>query len=128
MFRLPRVVGATADGQEIIANIGRFGPYVKVDNLFVSIKGHDPMTIGEADARKLIKEKQERERKKVINDFGEIKVLNGPYGPDVTDGKANARIPKDVKPEKLDEAASRKLLDEAPKGKRRRFRPAAKAS
>jgi DNA topoisomerase-1 len=128
MFRLPRVVGATADGQEIIANIGRFGPYVKVDNLFVSIKGHDPMTIGEADARKLIKQKQERERKKVINDFGEIKVLNGPYGPYVTDGKANARIPKDVKPEKLDEAASRKLLDEAPKGKRRRFRPAAKAS
>ena len=129
MFKLPRVVGQTVDGQEITANIGRFGPYVHAEKLFVSIKGHDPMTISETEARKLIKEKQEKERKKVIADFGKIKVLNGPYGPYVTDGKTNARIPKEVKPEKLDEAASQKLLDEAPKNKGRRFRrPATKTS
>ena len=129
MFKLPRVVGQTADGEEITANIGRFGPYVHANKLFVSIKGQDPMTISETEARKLIKEKQEKERKKVIADFGKIKVLNGPYGPYVTDGKANARIPKDVKPDKLDEAASLKLLQEAPKNRGRRFRrPSPKAS
>lgn len=123
MFDLPRVVGQTKDGDEITANIGRFGPYVHVNKLFVSIKDQDPLTIGEAAARKLIEEKQEKERKKLINDFGKIKVLNGMYGPYVTDGKTNAKIPKDVKPKSLDEAACVKLLAEAPKGKARRFRP-----
>ena len=126
MFKLPRVVGKTADGDEIIANIGRFGPYVHAVKLFVSIKGHDPMTISETEARKLIKQKQETERKKVIADFGKLKILNGPYGPYVTDGKANARIPKDTKPETLDEKAAVKLLAEAPKGRRRFPKRAAK--
>jgi DNA topoisomerase-1 len=129
MFKLPRVVGTTKEGDEIIANIGRFGPYVHASKLFVSIKGHDPMTISEAEARKLIAEKQEKERKRVIADFGKIKVLNGPYGPYVTDGKTNAKIPKETKPQSLDEAASSKLLAEAPKTKGRRFpKRAAKTS
>ncbi|HVS78993.1 MAG TPA: DNA topoisomerase, partial [Candidatus Saccharimonadales bacterium] len=115
MFKLPRVVGATGDGEEITANIGRFGPYVHAGKLFVSIKGQDPLTITEKTARELIAEKQAAERKRVIADFGKIKVLNGPYGPYVTDGKINARVPKDVKPESLDEKASTKLLAEAPK-------------
>lgn len=123
MFKLPRVVGKTKDGAEITANIGRFGPYVHADKLFVSIKGQDPMTISEALAQKLIAEKQETERKKVIADFGKIKVLNGPYGPYVTDGKLNAKIPKEVKPESLSESASAKLLAEAPTKPRRRFPP-----
>ncbi len=127
MFKLPRVVGKTAEGDEITANIGRFGPYVHVNKLFVSIKGQDPMTISEKEAIKLIADKQEAERKKVIADFGKLKILNGPYGPYVTDGKSNARIPKDVKPEKLDEKAAQKLLAEAPKGKGRRFKKKAPA-
>jgi DNA topoisomerase I len=121
MFKLPRVVGKTAEGDEITANIGRFGPYVHAVKLFVSIKGHDPMTISEAEARKLIKQKQETERKKVIADYGKLKILNGPYGPYVTDGKTNARIPKGTKPESLDEKTAAKLLAEAPKGRRPRF-------
>ena len=64
MFKLPRVVGKTAEGDEITANIGRFGPYVQVGKLYVSIKGQDPMVIAESEARKLIEEKQEAERKK----------------------------------------------------------------
>ncbi|MBX4201364.1 type I DNA topoisomerase [Candidatus Saccharibacteria bacterium] len=127
MFKLPRVVGKTAEGDEITANIGRFGPYVHVNKLFVSIKGQDPMTISETEARKLIADKQEVERKKVIADFGKLKILNGPYGPYVTDGKSNARIPKDVKPEKLDEPAAQKLLAEAPKSRGRRFKKKAPA-
>ncbi|MBX4197486.1 type I DNA topoisomerase [Candidatus Saccharibacteria bacterium] len=124
MFKLPRVVGKTADGEEITANIGRFGPYVQVGKLFVSIKGQDPMHISEKEARQLIAEKQEKERKKLIADFGKLKVLNGPYGPYVTDGKSNAKIPKEVKPRSLDQKAAQKLLDEAPK-RPRRFRKSA---
>ncbi len=114
MFKLPRTVGKTKEGQEIKANIGRFGPYIQVDKTFVSIKPLDPMKITEKEALKLYKEKLEREANKNIADFGKIKVLNGPYGPYVTDGKKNAKIPEETDPKKLTEKAAQKLLDEAP--------------
>jgi len=128
MFKLPRLVGRTKDDEEITANIGRYGPYVQVGKLFVSIKGHDPMTISEATARQLISDKQAAERKRVIADFGKIKVLNGPYGPYVTNGKQNAKIPKDVKPADIDQKAAEKLLADAPKTAKRRFRKAVKTA
>ncbi len=122
MFKLPRVVGKTEDGKEITANIGRFGPYIQVEKIFVSIKDLDPFTVKESEARKLYKEKLDKEAKKNIADFGKIKVLNGMYGPYVTDGKKNAKIPKEQDPKKLTEKDAQKLLDEAPaKGKGRRF-------
>lgn len=115
MFKLPRTVGSTGDGQQIVANIGRFGPYIQVDKLFVSIKPLDPLKITEEEARKLYKQKLKKEAEKHINTFESgIQVLNGPYGPYVTDGKVNAKIPKDIKPEKLTEKAAAKLLKEAP--------------
>jgi len=121
MLQLPRTVGVTTDGQEIIANIGRFGPYIKIDKTFVSIKPLDPFNIDEKEARKLYKAKLAKEAKRHIAEFpGGIQVLNGPYGPYVTDGKKNAKIPEGVKPEKLTEAACKKLLAEAP-DKPRRF-------
>lgn len=125
MFRLPRSVGQAEDGQEIIANVGRFGPYVQVGKLFVSIKDHDPLTITETTARKLIAEKKEVEKKKLIADYGKIKVLRGFYGPYVTDGKTNVKVPKDVEPKSITEAAAKKMLAEAPKKPRRRFTPKA---
>jgi DNA topoisomerase-1 len=114
MFKLPRVVGKTSEGQEIKANIGRFGPYIQVDKLFVSIKPLDPFTITLAEAKELYAEKLKKEAAKNIADFGKIKVLNGQYGPYVTDGKKNAKIPKDTDPKKLTEAQAQKILDEAP--------------
>lgn len=60
MFDLPRLVGKTEEGEEIKANIGRFGPYVVVGKLFVSIKPLDPLTITEAETRELIAEKKEK--------------------------------------------------------------------
>ncbi|HEX5447846.1 MAG TPA: type I DNA topoisomerase [Candidatus Saccharimonadales bacterium] len=122
MFRLPRMVGKTADGEEITANIGRFGPYVQVGKMFVSIKGQDPLTIAEAEARKLIKEKIEAEARKVVADYGKLKVLRGPYGPYVTDGKTNVRVPKDTDPEAITEAKAAKMLAEAPQKPKRSFR------
>jgi DNA topoisomerase-1 len=115
MFQLPRTVGQTEDGQVIKANIGRFGPYVQVGKTFVSIKPLDPHTITLDEARELYAAKLKKDAEKHINEFASgIKILNGPYGPYVTDGKKNARIAKDVDPKKLTEADAKKLLDEAP--------------
>jgi len=124
MFKLPRIVGATADGKEIKANIGRFGPYIQVDKLFVSIKPLDPLKITLEEAQKLYQEKLDKEAAKHIQTFkGGVQVLNGMYGPYITDGKKNARIPKEIDPAKLTEAEAKKMLAEAPaKGKARNFR------
>lgn len=120
MFKLPRLVGQTDDGQDIKANIGRFGPYVQVGKLFVSIKPHDPMKITEEEARELYAKKLEQEASKYINKFpGGINVVNGPYGPYITDGKKNARLAKTIDPEKLTEAEAKEILEKAPAKKKR---------
>jgi DNA topoisomerase-1 len=119
MFNLPKIVGTTDDGQEITANIGRFGPYIKVDKTFVSIKPLDPITITEAEARELYAQNKEKLAKKYIKEFASgIKIVNGPYGPYVTDGKKNAKLDKDIEGAKLTEAEAKKILAEAPAKKR----------
>jgi DNA topoisomerase-1 len=127
MFKLPREVGKTSDGEIITANIGRFGPYVNVNKVFVSIKPLDPFEITEAEARKLYEEKLKKEAAKHINEFetSGIKILNGPYGPYITDGKKNVRIAKDADPKKITETEAKKLLSAAP-AKGRRFKRAKK--
>lgn len=120
MFKLPREVGTTTDGEAIKANIGRFGPYIQVGKLYVSIKPHDPLTITEAEAREFYAAKLEKEANKYIKRFkGGIDIINGPYGPYITDGKKNARIPKAQKPEEIDEKTAKELLDKAPARKKR---------
>ena len=115
MFSLPRKVGKTSKGLDILANIGRFGPYIQVDKTYVSLKDIDPFKITEQQARKLYEDKLEQDANKYIHEFkGGVKVVNGPYGPYITDGKKNAKIPKDVDPSKLKEAEAKKLLKEAP--------------
>lgn len=120
MFELPRLVGKTKKGEEIKANIGRFGPYIQVGTIFVSIKPLDPRTITETEARELYEAKEAKEAAKHIKEFvSGIKILNGPYGPYVTDGKKNARIAKDQDPEKLTEPQAKALLAAAPIKKRK---------
>ncbi len=123
MFNLPRVVGQTEAGEEITANIGPYGPYVKVGKKFISLKDHDPLTINEAQAREVIAAKAKVESEKNIADFGQLKILRGPYGPYITDGKKNARIPKTTDPEKLTETEAQKMLDAAPVKPNFRRRP-----
>ncbi len=121
MFSLPRTVGKTKEGDPITSNIGRFGPYIQVNKTFVSIKDHDPFTITEAEARELYEAKQEQLANKYIQEFkGGLKIVNGPYGPYITNGKKNARIAKDTDPKKLTEAEAKELLEKAPE--KRRFR------
>jgi DNA topoisomerase-1 len=121
-FTLPRVVGQTPDGKDIKANIGRFGPYIQIDKLYVSIKPEDPHTITLETALELFNAKLKAEAEKNITDFGDgIKVLNGRFGPYITDGKKNAKIPKDVEPKAITHDEAKKLLDEAPAAKKRGF-------
>lgn len=120
-FELPRIVGKTDDGQEIKANVGRFGPYIQVGKLYVSIKDGDPREITEEEARELYAAKLKAEAEKNITDFGDgIKVLNGRFGPYVTDGKTNAKIPKDTDPKTITHDQAKDLLKDAPKKKTRR--------
>lgn len=114
MFKLPRLVGTTEDGQEIKANIGRFGPYIQIDKLFVSIKPIDPFEITEEEARELYADKLKKEAEKNIADFGAIKILNGRYGPYVTNGTKNVKIPKETDPKTLTEEEAQELLKSAP--------------
>lgn len=121
-FELPRLVGETQDGQPIKANIGRFGPYIQVGSLFVSIKPHDPHDISLETALELYAAKLKAEAEKNIADFGDgVKILKGRWGPYVTDGSKNARIAKGTDPAKLTHEAAKKLLAAAPAGKKRSF-------
>lgn len=111
MFELPRKVGITADNTEIIAVIGPYGPYLKIGAVNVSLGEHDPFTITEKEANKLHDEHQEKLKKMVIAELeGGIRILNGRFGPYVTDGKINVKIPKDTKPEKLSQKDAEALL------------------
>jgi len=132
LFKLPRMVGEY-EGLEVTAAIGRFGPYVRWNNLFVSLKkneGDDPFSVQIDRAIELIKEKQEQEKNKYIKVFDEdkeVQVLNGRYGPYIKIGKKNFKIPKDKKPEELTLEECRQIAAEAPAKKGRGRATKAKA-
>ena len=114
-FELPRLVGQTEDGQDIKANVGRFGPYIQIGKLYVSLKDIDPREVTQEQARKLYAAKLKAEAEKNIADFGDgIKVLNGRFGPYVTDGSKNAKIPKDTDPKDITRDQAVELLANAP--------------
>ena len=120
LFKLPRDLGETDEGEEMVANIGRFGPYVRYGSKFVSLKDEDPYTVTRERALELVKEKKEFDANKEIKIFKEdgISVLNGRYGPYITDGEKNARVPKDTEPKSLSLEECKKLLAEAPARRR----------
>lgn len=122
-FQLPRLVGETKEGLPIKANIGRFGPYIQVDKLFVSIKPLDPHTITLEEALELYAAKLKSEAEKNISDFGDgVKVLNGRYGPYITDGKKNAKIPKDTDPKTITHEQAKQMIADAPEARGRSAR------
>ena len=114
-FELPRLVGQTEDGQDIKANVGRFGPYIQIGKLYVSLKDIDPREVTQGQARELYAAKLKAEAEKNIADFGDgIKVLNGRFGPYITDGSKNAKIPKDTDPKTITRDQAVELLANAP--------------
>ena len=116
LFKLPRKLGTTADGEEITTNVGRFGPYVKYGAKYASLKTDDPYEITPERALEVIREKAIADANRLILDFPDagIQVLNGRYGPYITDKSRNAKIPKDRDPKGLTLEECQSLLAAAP--------------
>lgn len=128
LFQLPRDLGETAEGEKLLANVGRFGPYVKYGSKFASTKDEDPYTITRERALEIVKAKKEFEANRIIQVFEEagIQVLNGRFGPYVTDGNKNGKIPKDREPKSLTLAECEAIIAAAPERKGRGRKGAAK--
>ncbi|MDH5711819.1 MAG: DNA topoisomerase, partial [Gammaproteobacteria bacterium] len=134
LFVLPRELGESPEGEAISTNYGRFGPYVKYGSKFVSInkayqdQGIDPYNITFEQAMELVTAKKEFDANKYIKSFEgtDIEILNGRYGPYITDGEKNAKIPKDREPKDLTQEECEKLLAEAPVRKGRKKKAAKK--
>lgn len=123
LFKLPRQLGTADNGDEVSVGIGRFGPFVKQGSTYASLKPEDdPYTIELPRALQLVEDKLTMLANRVILDFGNgVQVLNGRYGPYITDGEKNARIPKEQEPKELTEAQCIELLAAAPVKKGGRF-------
>ncbi len=103
LFELPRPVGEY-EGNEVVAAVGRFGPYIRHGKVFVSLKKEDsPYTVTIERAVELIEEKRQKERDKYIKVYeaDDIQVLNGRFGPYIAHNGANYRIPKGTDPATL---------------------------
>jgi DNA topoisomerase-1 len=119
LFQLPRDLGTTGEGEPMQANVGRFGPYVRYGKTYVSLKGEDPYTVSRERALELVAAHRQAAANKVLRAFPDsaIQVLNGRFGPYITDGKKNARLPKGREPASLILAECEGLLREAPEKK-----------
>ncbi len=134
LFKLPRTVGEF-EGKEMVVAVGRFGPYVRHNSVFVSLKKEDdPMTVTADRCIELILAKRQAEIDKYIKTFPEnpeVQVLNGRWGPYLVVGDNNFKLPKGVDPKGLslqdclDIAADPK---NASKGNRFKKKTAAKAA
>jgi len=130
LLQLPRDLGESDEGEPLSTNYGRFGPYVKYGSKFVAInkafqdQGIDPYNITHEQAMELVKAKKEFDANKHIKDFPgtDIEILNGRWGPYITDGMKNAKIPKDREPKSLTQKECEQLLEAAPfrRGKKKK--------
>lgn len=122
LFKLPRDVGMFED-KKMVAAIGRFGPYIRHDGNFVSLKKEqDPLSITEEEAIQLIKDKREADAKKHIKTFDEnpeIQILNGRWGPYIKFGKNNYKIPKGKEAEKLSYQETIEIIENQPETKKK---------
>lgn len=125
LFNLPRSLGKTEEDEEIVINIGRFGPYVRFGKRFVSLpKEEDPLTVTRTRALELIEEKKEADRQKYIKEIKSgdetLQVLNGRFGPYITNGTINASIPKTIVPDEVTLEQALELLEKAKERKAKR--------
>ncbi|HOO83288.1 MAG TPA: DNA topoisomerase, partial [Prolixibacteraceae bacterium] len=115
LFKLPRELGKYEDKTVTVA-VGRFGPYVRHNNKFVSLgKTDDPLSVSLDRAIELIEAKREKDRNATIKTFDEepeLKVLNGRWGPYISYKKKNFKLPKGTEAEKLELADCMKIIEE----------------
>jgi DNA topoisomerase-1 len=124
LFKLPRNLGLFED-KEVTVSTGRFGPYVLHNSKFYSLQRgvDDPYTVELPRAIDLIREKQEKDKNKIIAVFKEDKdlsVLNGRWGPYISYKKENYKIPKGADPKSLTHADCMKIVGEAPVKKKKK--------
>ncbi len=121
LFKLPRVIGEF-ENEELIVNVGKYGPYIRHKGKFVSLEdSDDPYTIEKDRAIELIDIKRNADANMIIKTFAEnedIRILNGRYGPYIKAGKKNVRIPKGKKPEELTLSECLELAEKTPDKKR----------
>ena len=123
LFDMPRTLGEN-NGETVSVGIGRFGPFAKRGSTYASLtKEDDPYKIDLARAVFLIEEKEEIARNRIIKEFpgSDIQVLNGRFGPYISDGKLNGKIPKDREPASLTLEDVQQLMAETGKPARRGF-------
>lgn len=125
LFKLPRKVGEI-DGNDVIAAIGRFGPYIRYNSKFYSLgKLYDPHSITVDEVRSLIMEHDNKEAKKCLKEYpdSDIQVLNGKYGPYIKCSGKNYKLPKGTDAESLDEKKCLEIINdtEPTKSSSRRF-------
>ncbi len=116
LFEFPRTLG-TFEDKEVTVAIGRFGPYIKHNNKFVSIpKDMEPAAVTLEEAEQLILDKRNAEVKKHLKSFDEdpnLSILNGPYGVYISYNKSNYKIPKKyANPENLTYEECKAIIDE----------------
>lgn len=128
LFKLPRTLGQFED-KDIVAAVGRFGPYIRHNSKFVSIpKGEDPLTITLERAIELIEKKRTDDKNKIIKTFDEepeLQILNGRFGPYISYKKSNYKIPKKQDPAALTLEECKTIIeneDKSDKPKRGRAR------
>ena len=116
LFRLPRSLGIY-EGEEMIVGTGKFGPYIRYRNKFYSLKKgvDDPYSVTLERALEIVKEKSENDKKKVLKDFGDIRVLNGRFGPYLVMDKENFRIPKGTEADKLTKEDCIRIIEQSKK-------------
>jgi DNA topoisomerase-1 len=115
LFKLPRDLGVTPEGEKVSANIGRFGPYIRYDNKFVSIKEGSAYEITLKEALVLVKEKKIADANRIIKTFDDgIQILNGRWGPYITDGKKNGKISKETDAKSLTHEECLEILANTP--------------
>ena len=133
----PKVLGKAEDGEDILVNVGRFGPYVSHVRLNAKLPdGKDPHTVTLEEAVQLLADvkKQREELAKPIAELGEdpvtkqpIIVKNGRFGPYITDGTTNVSVKKGTEPTEVTHEMAAEMLEYKRKNPGRgRFRRGAK--
>ncbi len=123
LFKMPREIGEY-EGKKVNIGIGRFGPYVRHNNQFVSLaKSDDPYSVDLARAIELVELKREKDKNSLLRVFDEdpeLRVLNGRWGPYLTYKKSNIRLPKGKKVEDLTFEECMELVSKAPSSPKRK--------
>jgi DNA topoisomerase-1 len=129
LFKLPRDLGFTPEDEPVSASIGRFGPYIRYGNKFVSLKDVDPHTVELPYALELVAAKKQADLDRILRTWedSDVQIVKGRWGPFIRDGKKNARMPKDREVESMTLEECLAAIEAAP-DKRRGKKAAKKAA